>query len=406
MITNVCYSPRPFNISLADPETFMAAARRHKPSKELIETASTPAIVNGANAYPPKHEALPLVSHQDEVSAQALRPSAQAVHAENRQEETNLGSQSDRRPESVSQPASTSELGNAHIDASVSISIPPQGKSFEADRLEAAKVQQSEKSDTETLRQMKDMAASLSGGLRDLILLQISSLEASATFRAAPQPSVENTEQELIPKQPVSAAVTAPIETAEPVIQVEVESLAQTIQPTVVPSQLRTPSNVMSSNAAGTQPFVTASLGITAVKQKIIKIGAIFGEHIQKDHFHARARLESATSSVASTADFVQAGSADSSQLTIKEPSNGLQFATTTAEPTPAGEATLTRNVPLPDSTRQVNTTSTPQYAPQSTSGTVATRLAVSSTPQEDSKAIRKHSMREVGLSADLLCPC
>lgn len=414
MLTNVCYSPRPFKISSADPETFMAAARRNKSSKESTKPTSTPAAVNGASSTPPKDEVLPLAPRRDEISSQVSRPSAQAVHVDNRQEAKNLGSQGDRLLESVSQPTSTSKLEVARIDASVATSIPRQGESFEVDQPKAANVQRDEKSDAETLRQMKAMAAFLSGGLRDQILLQISSLEASATSHAAPPSSADSTEQKLKPNPSMSAAVTAPIETAEPAIRHGVESAAQTIQttvegpaqiiqPTVVPSQLRTPSNVKSTNAASIQSFFPATLGITAVKQKVIKIGAIFGEHIQKDHFHARARLELAASSVASTIDVVRSGSPDdSSQLTIQEPDNGLQSAVTTANPASAGEPTITRNSPPPDSTRQVNIASAPQYTSQSSNDTAATLPAVNSAPQEDSKVIRKHSMREVGLFAAL----
>ena len=404
MITNICYSPRPFKTSLADPETFMAAARRNRPSKESIE--STPATVNGANSNSPKREALPLAPRPDEVSRQASRRSTQAVHVDNRQEESKLGSQGDSLLKLISQPSSTSKVEFAQIDASGATSVSRLGESFEADQPETSNIQKNEKSDAETLRQMKSMAAFLSGGLRDQMLLQISSLEASATSRAA-LPSSANTEQKPIPDPSVSAVVPAPIETAEPTIGLGIESPAPNIQPTVVPSLSRTPSNVMPSKAASIQPFFPTSLGITAVKRKIIKIRAIFGEHIQKDHFHARARLESVASSVASTIDVVRSGSADSSQLTIQEPRNGLQSATTIAEPTPAVESTTSRATRLADSTRQVTIAPTSQYVSQSTKDTPAIRPAVTSTPQEDSKVIRKHLMREVGLSTALCVrPC
>ena len=395
MITNVCYSPRPFKISLADPETFMAAARRNKPSKESIETTSTPATVNGANSKAPKHEALPLAPRSDEVSPQASSPSKQPLYVDNRQEESKLGSRGDSLLKSISQPASTSKVEVAQIDASGATSVPQ-------DQPEVSNIQRNEKSDAETLRQMKSMAAFLSGGLRDQMLLQISSLEASATSRAALPSSATNTEQKPIPSPSVSAVVPAPVQTAEPAIGLGIENPAPTVQSTVVPSHSRTPSNVMSSKAASIQPLFPTSLGITAVKRKVVKIGAIFGEHIQKDHFHARARLESVASSVASTIDVVRSGSADSSQLTIEEPRKGLRSATTIAEPTPAVESTITRATQLPDSTRPVTLAPTSQYVSQSTKDTAAARPAVTSVPQEDSKVIRKHLMREVGLSAAL----
>ena len=381
----------------------MAAARRNRPSKELTETTSTRATGNGANSNPPKHDALPLAPRRDQISPQPLHPSAQIVDVKNTQEEESLvGSQGDEFLKSVSQPASAPELEVVHIDASVSTSISRQGVSFEADQPEAAEVQQNEKSDAEALRQMKDIAASLSGGLRDQMLLQIDSLQASVTSRAASRVSPENTEQKLIANPSVSAAVTAPIETAELFTPLKHESPARTTQPSVVPSHSRAPSSVLSSNAASALPLPTTSIGITAVKQRVIKIGAIFGEHIQKDHFHARARLESAASSVASTTDNVRSASAGSSQLTIQEPNNRRQSATTPAEPTPAGESTITHDARLPDSTRQVNIAPTPQDASQFTYDTAATRPVVNSTPQEDSNLIKKHSMREVSLFAAL----
>ncbi|KAL8797327.1 MAG: hypothetical protein Q9195_000481 [Heterodermia aff. obscurata] len=63
----------------------------------------------------------------------------------------------------------------------------------------------------------------------------------------------------------------------------------------------------------------TTSMHIKEVKQNTVKIGAIFGEHIQKSHFLVRPSKNSIASSVASTADDIGSVSASFSQLTLQQ---------------------------------------------------------------------------------------
>ena len=63
----------------------------------------------------------------------------------------------------------------------------------------------------------------------------------------------------------------------------------------------------------------TASMQIKEVKQNTVKIGAIFGEHIQMSHFLARPPNDSIASSVAMTADDIGSVSASFSQLTLQQ---------------------------------------------------------------------------------------
>ena len=104
---------------------------------------------------------------------------------------------------------------------------------------------------------------------------------------------------------------------------------------------------VLTTDAKATAT-ATASMHIKDVKQNTVKIGPIFGEHIQMSHFLARPSNDSIASSVASTADDVGSVSASFSQLTFqqRDSSRPITAAHSTMEAEAAGMNDVTTQPP------------------------------------------------------------
>ena len=106
----------------------------------------------------------------------------------------------------------------------------------------------------------------------------------------------------------------------------------------------------------------TASMHIKGVKQNTVKIGAIFGEHIQMSHFLARPSHGSTASSVANPADDIGPVSASVSQITLqqKDSSRSIPTAHPTTTETAATNEDKTQPPKSPEEKRIVLSQSKP----------------------------------------------
>lgn len=350
----------------------MAAARRNKAVKEPVSIALKviPVVVNeGTN----------------EIQAPA--------------------SQADKMPESIFKLEQSPKTEAAPTEAPVRAPSPREQlhaspKHLRRNDSEEPKAQQPINSDIEALQKMKDTAGLLSGIFREQMLSHIEQLEASIVSRLTKSPKVTQatpvvkpSAQAATPVVRTSALATAPAQTditettkATPIVKTS----AQDAGPVVTKSALAATSIH--------KPVPTISIGITAMKQKTVKIGAIFGEHIQKDHFHAREQLESVDSSVASTTDGIRSVSAEFSQLTLRERTSSRQPASVTPVAEPATlpvEPPVTHKHTMRESPRIIDNAITRQYSSLSTKNASTPQPAVQPTAPEKPTVTHKHTMRE-----------
>ena len=125
----------------------------------------------------------------------------------------------------------------------------------------------------------------------------------------------------------------------------------------------------------------TASMQIKEVKQNTVKIGAIFGEHIQMSHFLTRPRNDSIASSVAMTADDIGSVSASFSQLTLQQRDSSRSI--TTPHPTTETAAMSPASTQPPKSAEEKGTI--PSQSKSAALGSLEDATARQSLPESTS---------------------
>ena len=345
--------------SLADPETFMAKAGRQR----VIKPQSTKTASEISSSDKTEH-ALPSVQRALSASSQDRTilnsydtgsDMAQTLPAPANQEEI--------MPARPSVTNSLSESKIQTVGSETGVRDPQSEELIRTTHVLAAndpagvETQRAIEQDREKLQRLREIVVQMGGLFCADILSHIETLERKLGLPATADLEVSNAEQTALPSSISPPAVLAQADPGFDQSSHNTASARQELLPDASSSQqklvhvkagssLRHDSISSISNAevdrvssfrknettiashadqrmlttdAKATARGTASMQIKEVKQNTVKIGAIFGEHIQMSHFLARPPNDSVASSVPSTADDIGSVSASFSQLALQK---------------------------------------------------------------------------------------
>ena len=366
--------------SLADPETFMAKAGRQSEVK-LQSTKTASEIMSSDDA----EHALPSVQRALSASSQdlvMLNPCdtdsnmEQALPAPRSPKETMPA----RTSMANSEPKTQTVRSETGVRDPLSEQLSRTVQALVMDDTVGIEKQRALEQDREKLQRLREIVAQMGGLFCADILSHIETLEGRLSPRATADPEVPNGRQTAHPSSLSPSAVIAQADTLfdqfahntatprqelppdtsssqQKIVQVQAEpserhdsiSSINDAEATGLSAVRMTETATASHRAQSTLTTdakavatATASMHIKAVKQNTVKIGAIFGEHIQMSHFLARPPNDSIASSVASTADEIESVSASFSRLMLhqRESSRSVTAAHPTAETAAMDDAT------------------------------------------------------------------
>ena len=363
-VSSICALGRlPANIlitcSLADPETFMAKAGRQRVKKsQSTETASEIASSDKTEHALPSVQRALSASSQDRTilnSYDTGSDMAQILPASANQEETMqarpsvTNSLSDSKTQTVGSetclrdPQSEELIRTTHLLAANDPAGVENQRAIEQDR--------------EKLQRLREIVVQMGGLFCADILFHIETLERRLGLPATADLEVSNAEQTALPSSISPPAVFAQADPGFDQSSHNTASARQDLLPDACSSQQKLvhakagssvrhdsigsistaeadrassfrknetaiashkDQRMLTTDAKATASG-TASMQIKEVKQNTVKIGAIFGEHIQMSHFLARPPNDSVASSVPSTADDIGCVSASVSQLALQQ---------------------------------------------------------------------------------------
>ena len=358
--------------SLADPETFMAKAGRQSEVK-LQSTKTASEIMSSDEA----EHALPSVQRALSASSQDL-VMLDPCDTDSNMEEALPAPKSPKEtmPARTSMANSEAKTQTVRSETRVRDPLSEQlNRTVQAlvmDDTVGIEKQRALEQDREKLQRLREIVAQMGGLFCADILSHIETLEGRLSPPATADLEVSNGRQTALPSSLSPSAVIAQADTlfdqfahntATPrqelppdtsssqkkIVQVQAEpserhdsnSSINDAEATGVSAVRMTETATASHRAQSTLTTdakavatATASMHIKEVKQNTVKIGAIFGEHIQMSHFLARPPNDSIASSVATTADEIGSVSASFSRLMLhqRESSRSVTAAHPTAE--------------------------------------------------------------------------
>ena len=385
--------------SLADPETFMAKAGRQSEVK-LQSTKKASEIMSSDEA----EHALPSVQRALSASSQDLvmldpydtdSDMEQALPALRSLKETMPARTPMENSESKTQTVRSETRVRDPISEPLNRTIQP----LVVDDTVGIEKQRELEQDREKLQRLREIVAQMGGLFCADILSHIETLEGRLSLSATADLEVPNARQTVLLSSLSPSAVIAQADTLfdrpahstatpqqelpphtsssqQKMVQVQAEpserhhsiSSINDAEATGVSAVRMTETATASHRAqsklttdAKAVATATASMHIKEVKQNTVKIGAIFGEHIQMSHFLARPPNNSTASSVASTADEIGSVSASFSQLTLhqRESSRSVTAAHPMAETAAMDDAT-TQPPKFPEEKRTILSQSKP----------------------------------------------
>lgn len=339
--------------SLTDPETFMAKAGRQsaaqpqsiKQASEIVSSDKAEhALPSGQRVVSASSENLVMLASNDTASnVEQILPAP--------------NNQKDIMPARPPMAHSESNIQEVYSETSVRDPLSDQlNRTTQASVTNDTAVtekQRATEQDREKLQRLRGIVAQLGGLSCADILSHIETLERQLSPSATADLEIPNVgETELLKNVPAPAVNVQ----ADPVFDQSAHSSATawqelspdtSSQPKVVkvqagPSDSRNPvSNAQATGVSAVRTTETATaahkdqrmltanakataaaaapMHIKGMKHNTVKIGAIFGEHIQMSHFLARPPNDSIATSVASTADDIGSVSASFSRLTLQQ---------------------------------------------------------------------------------------